>query len=60
MLRLTFSSMHIAKNNFSFVPLVDFTMQWTDEKLYGMFGLNDKEVGIIESTMRDMNDSETD
>ena len=52
MLRLTFSSMHIAKSNFMFVPSQDFTEAWTDEKLYKKYLLTSKEIDLIEKTMR--------
>ena len=54
MLRLTYSSMHIARANFVFVPDQDFTEEWTDEKLYKKYELTEDEVGIIETTMRPM------
>lgn len=54
MLRLTYSSMHIARANFIFVPDQDFTEEWTDEKLYRKYELTEDEVGIIETTMRPM------
>ena len=33
LLRLTYSSMNIAKSNFMFVPKVDFKKEWTDKIL---------------------------
>ena len=54
MLRLTYSSMHIARANFIFVPDQDFMEEWTDEKLYKKYELTEDEVGIIETTMRPM------
>lgn len=56
MMRVTYSSMHIARANFIFVPEMDFNQRWTDEKLYEHFELTDKEVSIIEKTMRLMDD----
>ncbi len=58
MLRLTFSSMHIAKYNFMFVPKVDFKESWTDEKLYKKFELEDDEIDLIEKTMRTLGTEE--
>lgn len=52
MLRLTFSSMHIAKSNFMFVPVQDFTEEWTDNKLYQKYLLTNEEINLIEKTMR--------
>ena len=60
MLRLTYSSMHIAKDNFMFVPIVDFTKPWTDEKIYKLFSLNEKEIELIENTMRTINEGDDD
>lgn len=52
MMRTTFSSVHLSKNNFIFVPEMDFTQKWSDEKLYAHFGLDDSEIQLIENTMR--------
>ena len=60
MMRLTYSSMHISKNNFMFVPKMDFTKEWTDRGLYDYFGLSDSEQEIIERTMRKMDFSDGD
>ena len=54
MLRLTYSSMHIARANFVFVPDQDFTEEWTDEKLYRKYELTEDEIAFIESTIRVM------
>lgn len=56
LMRTTYSSVHISKDNFKFVPLLDFTMPWTDEKLYKMYDLNPEEISLIEKTMRPMAD----
>jgi site-specific DNA-methyltransferase (adenine-specific) len=39
---------------YEFVPMVDFSKEWDDEKLYGYFSLNADEVNHIKSTMRNM------
>lgn len=54
LIRTTYSSVHVSKDNFKFVPLVDLKRSWTDEALYSHFGLTDDEVNIIEKTMRPM------
>ena len=54
MLRLTYSSMHIARANFVFVPDQDFMETWTDEKLYKKYELTEEEITFIESTIRVM------
>ena len=52
MLRQTFSSMHISRQNFMLVPAMDFRRQWTDEELYAYFGLTTEEQELIEATIR--------
>ena len=52
MMRTTYSSVHISKNNFIFVPMLDFNESWTDEKLYKYYSLSDEEIDIVEKTMR--------
>lgn len=54
MMRVTYSSMQIARANFKFMPELDFTVRWTDQMLYDYFDLNDEERNLIESTMRPM------
>ena len=56
LMRTTYSSVHISKDNFKFVPLLDFTKSWTDEKLYKMYDLSPEEISLIEKTMRPMAD----
>ncbi len=53
-LRATYSSVHVSKDNFKFVPLMDYTKPWTDNELYQYFGLDDREIELIEKTMRPM------
>lgn len=55
LIRTTYSSVHVSKDNFKFVPLVDLKRSWTDEALYSHFGLTEEEVTLIEKTMRPMN-----
>lgn len=52
MMRTTYSSVHISKANFIFVPMMDFTQSWTDEKLYSYFGLSSYEADLVDRTMR--------
>jgi len=54
MMRVTYSSMHISRANFIFVPALDFNEPWSDEKLYEKYGLSEEEVRVIEKTMRPM------
>lgn len=39
---------------YEFVPVQDFTEEWTDDKLYAKYGLSAKEVEFIESMVRPM------
>lgn len=41
MMRTTYSSVHISKANFIFVPMLDFTQEWTDQKLYEFYGFTE-------------------
>lgn len=50
----TTSTQHIAKANFVFVPLQDFTKTWTDEELYTKYGLSTDEIAFIDSMIRPM------
>jgi adenine-specific DNA methylase len=48
LLRSTYSSVHVSKDNFRFVPLMDYTKKWTDSELYAYFNLNEDEIALIE------------
>ncbi|MDO4409704.1 MAG: Eco57I restriction-modification methylase domain-containing protein [Akkermansia sp.] len=39
---------------YQFVPLQDFSKPWTDEELYAKYGLDEDEIGFIESMIRPM------
>ena len=52
LMRTTYSSVHISKANFIFVPSMDFKKSWTDKELYRYFDLTENEINLIESTMR--------
>jgi site-specific DNA-methyltransferase (adenine-specific) len=47
-------SQDITREKFSFVPIQDFSEQWTDEKLYKKYNLNQEEIDFIESMIRSM------
>ena len=53
-MRTTYSSVHVSKDNFCFVPLLSMTKRWTDEMLYDEFNLTTEERNLIEKTMRPM------
>ena len=54
LLRTTYSSVHVSKDNFCFVPAMDMKKKWTDEDLFDYFGLDDDERKLIDKTMRPM------
>ncbi len=39
---------------YQFVPIQDFNEEWTDEKLYAKYGLDETEIAFIESMIRPM------
>lgn len=47
-------SQDITKDRFAFVPIQDFSEQWTDEKLYKKYGITEEEQAFIESVIRPM------
>jgi site-specific DNA-methyltransferase (adenine-specific) len=42
------------KKVYSFVPMQDFSEEWTDEKLYKKYGFSKDEIAFIESMIRPM------
>ncbi len=50
----TISGIDLSKERFMFIPLQDFTQEWTDEKLYKKYGLTQEEIDFIESMIRPM------
>lgn len=46
------SSINITKDKFRFVPLQDFTQNWTDSMLYLKYKLTENETNLIESTIK--------
>jgi site-specific DNA-methyltransferase (adenine-specific) len=51
--QLSFSQ-DITKDRFAFVPIVDCTESWTDEKLNAKYGLTEDEISFIDSMIRPM------
>lgn len=47
-------SHHVTAKVYQFVPMQDFSEQWTDEKLYAKYNLTQEEIDFIESTIRPM------
>jgi len=50
-------SHHITKDSYILVPILDMTIEWTDEKLYQKYGLTPDEIAFIESMIRPMDAS---
>ena len=48
------SSIMVTKASYIFVPMQDFTKQWTDDELYKKYGLTDSEINYIETVIRKM------
>lgn len=54
LLHETYSSMNISKQNFRFVPFLDYSKEWTDKELFERYGCNEEEISMIESIIRPM------
>jgi site-specific DNA-methyltransferase (adenine-specific) len=48
------NTQHVTQDRFLFVPSLPMTEEWTDEKLYGYFGITTEEVDFIEKIVRPM------
>lgn len=48
------NSHNMAASTFAFVPVLDMSKEWTDEKLYKRYGLTQKEIDHIEATIKEM------
>ena len=48
------SSIHITKDKFCFVPVVDFSRPWTDEDLFKKYQLDETECEFIDSMIKAM------
>lgn len=48
------SSHDAPRSTYRFVPVVDFNEEWTDEKLYNKYNLNQDEIDLIESSIKTM------
>ena len=51
-------SQHITKSSFAFLPIQDFTKQWTDTELYKKYALSDEEIAFIDSMIKPMDGGE--
>lgn len=43
---------NISKSMFEFVPLQDFSFEWSDRELYKKYGLTKEEIAFLESVIR--------
>jgi len=48
----------LTPDRFKYVPVMDFTKLWTDEKLYEYFGLDDTEIEFIENIIKPLSNPE--
>lgn len=48
------SAQDLPRVAYSFVPIQDFSRPWCDEDLYTKYGLTEREIALIESTIRPM------
>ncbi len=48
------STQQLARANFRFVPLLDFSKPWTDAELYRKYNLTEEEIQFIESMIKPM------
>ncbi len=54
LIAMTTSTQHMAKANFRFVPLQDFSRPWTEKDLYTKYKLTDKDIKFIEAMIKPM------
>lgn len=47
----------ITKDTYAFIPILDMTKRWTDEKLYSRYQLTKEEIAFIESKIRPMEEN---
>lgn len=50
-LSLSKTNQNLARGEFRVVPWLDFTQEWTDEKLYAHFGINEEEQAFIKEVI---------
>lgn len=48
------SSINLSRDKFYFIPMQDFSKEWTDEKLYEKYGISQEEKDFIDSMIRPM------
>jgi site-specific DNA-methyltransferase (adenine-specific) len=45
---------HLSKDRFTFVPDLDMSLEWSDEKLFERYNINEKEQEFIKSIVKEM------
>lgn len=45
---------NMPRETYKFVPIVDFSSEWTDKKLYNYFNLSDQQIDYIEKMIEEM------
>ncbi len=48
------NTQHLSKDRFSFVPDIEMSQEWTDEKLFKRYDITEKEQEFIKSIVREM------
>jgi len=48
------NTQHVTQSKFRFVPSLDMKENWTDKKLYSLYGLSQDEISFIDSIVREM------
>lgn len=48
------NTQHLSKDRYSFVPDLDMSQEWTDEKLFKRYGIDEEEQEFIKSIVKDM------
>jgi site-specific DNA-methyltransferase (adenine-specific) len=51
-------SQDATKNVYTFVPIQDFSENWTDEKLYKKYGITQSEIEFINNMIRPMGETD--
>lgn len=60
LIQLRKASQHVTSKVYSFVPMQDWNVTWTDAALYAKYGISDEEIDFIESMVRSMDRGGTD
>jgi site-specific DNA-methyltransferase (adenine-specific) len=52
------NTQHASQSVYSFVPLLDYSIGWTDEMLFSYFDLSSTEIELINNSIKDMSNKE--